>query len=66
MRDYHVNLFYRDDDNGYITDSSDFQLCSAFGTIMDEELREVLIDKNRGLRQHKEVSSKSQKKFIVH
>src|SRR5262245_2242863 len=30
MKDYHINVFYSDDD-GYIADIPDLQYCSAFG-----------------------------------
>lgn len=42
MKDYHVNLFYSDDDGGYIADIPDLKSCSAFGETPEEALREVL------------------------
>ena len=42
MRDYHINIFYSDDDEGYIADIPDLEACSAFGATADEALREVL------------------------
>ncbi len=42
MRDYHVNLFYSDDDEGYIADIPDLKNCSAFGETPEEALSEVL------------------------
>ncbi len=41
MRDYHINIFYSDDDGGYIADIPDLEACSAFGDTPDEALREV-------------------------
>jgi len=41
MRDYHINIFYSEDDEGYIADIPDLESCSAFGEIPDEALREV-------------------------
>jgi predicted RNase H-like HicB family nuclease len=41
MRDYHINIFYSDDDDGYIADIPDLEACSAFGETPDEALREV-------------------------
>jgi predicted RNase H-like HicB family nuclease len=41
MRDYHINIFYSDDDDGYIADIPDLEACSAFGATPDEALREV-------------------------
>lgn len=41
MRDYHINIFYSEDDEGYIADIPDLVMCSAFGQTPDEALREV-------------------------
>jgi predicted RNase H-like HicB family nuclease len=41
MRDYHINIFYSEDDNGYIADIPDLESCSAFGDTPDEALQEV-------------------------
>jgi predicted RNase H-like HicB family nuclease len=41
MRDYHINIFYSDDDEGYIADIPDLEACSAFGGTPEEALREV-------------------------
>ena len=42
MKDYHINVFYSEDDEGYIADIPDLQHCSAFGSTPEEALREVL------------------------
>ena len=42
MKDYHINLFYSEDDEGYIADIPDLKKCSAFGETPEEALREVL------------------------
>ena len=42
MKDYHVNLFYSEEDEGYIADIPDLKHCSAFGETQEEALREVL------------------------
>jgi predicted RNase H-like HicB family nuclease len=42
MKDYHINIFYSDDDDGYIADIPDLRHCSAFGETPDEALSEVL------------------------
>jgi predicted RNase H-like HicB family nuclease len=42
MKDYHINVFYSEDDEGYIADIPDLQHCSAFGATPGEALREVL------------------------
>lgn len=41
MLDYHINIFYSDDDEGYIADIPDIESCSAFGDTPDEALHEV-------------------------
>ena len=41
MKDYHINIFYSDEDGGYIADIPDLQACSAFGATPEEALREV-------------------------
>jgi predicted RNase H-like HicB family nuclease len=41
MRDYHINIFYSDDDEGHIADIPDLEACSAFGETPDEALHEV-------------------------
>ncbi len=41
MRDYHINIFFSEDDGGYIADIPDLEACSAFGDTPDEALREV-------------------------
>ncbi|MFZ0241192.1 MAG: type II toxin-antitoxin system HicB family antitoxin [Desulfobacterales bacterium] len=41
MRDYHINIFYSEDDGGYIADIPDLDACSAFGETPDEALHEV-------------------------
>ena len=42
MKDYHINVFCSEDDEGYIADIPDLPHCSAFGTTPEEALREVL------------------------
>ena len=39
---YHINIFYSDDDGGYIADIPDLRHCSAFGGTPEEALDEVL------------------------
>lgn len=43
MKDYHINIFYSDNDNGYIADIPDLKNCSAFGETQNEALKQVLI-----------------------
>jgi len=42
MKDYHINIFYSGDDDGYIADIPDLRHCSAFGKTPNEALSEVL------------------------
>lgn len=41
MKDYHINIFYSDEDGGYIADIPDLDSCSAFGSTPEEALNEV-------------------------
>lgn len=46
MKDYHINIFYSDEDEGYIADIPDLKGCSAFGNTPEEALKEVLLAKS--------------------
>jgi predicted RNase H-like HicB family nuclease len=41
MSEYHINLFYSEEDEGWIADLPDLQSCSAFGNTPEEALSEV-------------------------
>ena len=41
MKDYHINIFYSDEDGGYIADVPDLECCSAFGHTPGEALAEL-------------------------
>ena len=41
VSDYHINIFYSEEDGGYIGDIPDLEACSAFGATPDEALAEV-------------------------
>jgi len=41
MKDYHINIFYSEEDAGYIADIPDLDACSAFGETPDRALSEV-------------------------
>lgn len=45
MKDYHINIFYSEEDEAYIADIPDFEMCSAFGDTPEEALSEVLAAK---------------------
>ena len=49
MKDYHINIFYSDEDDGYIADIPDLKYCSAFGDTPEEALKEVLTAKEAWL-----------------
>jgi predicted RNase H-like HicB family nuclease len=41
MRDYHINIFFSEEDDGYIADIPDLDACSAFGDTPEKALAEV-------------------------
>ena len=41
MKDYHINIFYSQEDGGYIADFPDLGSCSAFGATPAEALAEL-------------------------
>ena len=43
MKDYHINIFYSEEDGGYIADTPDLKNCSAFGETPQAALAEMLI-----------------------
>lgn len=49
MKDYHINIFYSEEDGGYIADIPDLDACSAFGETAEEALREVQLAKQAWL-----------------
>jgi predicted RNase H-like HicB family nuclease len=42
MKDYHMNVFYSEEDEGYIADIPDLLHCAAFGETPEQALAEVL------------------------
>jgi predicted RNase H-like HicB family nuclease len=50
MKDYHINVFYSDDDDGYIADIPDLRYCSACGATPEEAVRQVQIAKAAWLK----------------
>jgi predicted RNase H-like HicB family nuclease len=49
MTDYHINIFYSEDDGGYIADIPDLEFCSAFGETPMRALSEVELAKEAWL-----------------
>jgi predicted RNase H-like HicB family nuclease len=45
MKDYHINIFYSEEDGGYIADIPDLEACSAFGKTPEEALKQIEIAK---------------------
>lgn len=41
MKDYHINIFYSEEDRGYIADIPDLEACSALGATPEEALAEL-------------------------
>ena len=54
MKDYHINVFFSDEDDGYIADIPDLKFCSAFGKSPEEAMHEVLIAKSLWLETARE------------
>jgi predicted RNase H-like HicB family nuclease len=42
VNDYHINVFFSEDDGGYIADIPDLEACSAFGETPQQAVAEVL------------------------
>jgi predicted RNase H-like HicB family nuclease len=55
MSDYHINIFYSAEDNGYIADIPDLDSCSAFGRTPEAALKEVQIAKAAWLQSAKDL-----------
>ncbi len=49
MRDYHINVFWSQEDNAYIADIPDLKYCSAHGATPEEAVREVMTAKDAWL-----------------
>ncbi|MEK7204621.1 MAG: type II toxin-antitoxin system HicB family antitoxin [candidate division NC10 bacterium] len=41
MNDYHINIFFSEEDGGYIADIPDLDSCSAFGETPEQALAEL-------------------------
>jgi len=55
LSDYHVNLFYSEEDGGYIADIPDLEACSGFGETQQEALAEVEIARDAWLATAREL-----------
>jgi predicted RNase H-like HicB family nuclease len=54
MADYHINIFYSEEDGGYIADIPDLTACSAFGATPEQALAEVELVKGAWLEAARE------------
>ena len=45
LKDYHINIFWSEEDGGYIADVPDLEARSAFGSTPEEALHEVQVAK---------------------
>ncbi|MEX0774453.1 MAG: type II toxin-antitoxin system HicB family antitoxin [Phycisphaeraceae bacterium] len=45
MQDYHINVFYSEEDGCWVADIPDLKSCSAFGDTPEEAVREIQIAK---------------------
>lgn len=54
MKDYHINIFYSEEDQAYIADIPDLKFCSAHGATPEEALAEVLIARDLWLETARE------------
>ena len=57
-RDYHVNIFWSEEDDCYIADIPDLKYCSAFGDTQEKALAELLIAKEAWLEVAREKGKK--------
>jgi predicted RNase H-like HicB family nuclease len=54
MADYHINVFWSEEDGCYVADIPDLAFCSAFGDSPEEALRQVLVAKEAWLESARE------------
>jgi predicted RNase H-like HicB family nuclease len=57
MTDYHINIFYSQEDNCYVADIPDLKYCSAFGDTPEEAVHEVMIAKSAWLETAREANT---------
>ena len=49
MKDYHIKIFYSEEDEAYIADIPDLKYCSAIGETPQQALHEVIFAKTAWL-----------------
>lgn len=58
MKDYHINIFYSEEDKCYVADIPDLKYCSAFGDTPESALSEALKAKDLWLLSARENGKK--------
>jgi predicted RNase H-like HicB family nuclease len=53
---YHINIFYSMEDEGFVADIPDLSFCSAFGETPEKALQEVLLAKELWLEAARETN----------
>jgi predicted RNase H-like HicB family nuclease len=64
MKDYHINIFYSDEDGGYIADIPDLEACSAFAKTPEKALAEVEIAKVAWLKAARKAGKRGEEKGV--
>ncbi len=64
LTDYHINIFFSDEDGCYVADLPDFEYCSAFGATPEEALAELRIAKEAWLEAAREKGARSRRRGI--
>ena len=54
MADYHINIFFSEEDGCYVADLPDFEYCSAFGATAEEALAELRVAREAWLQAARE------------
>ena len=49
MKDYHINIFYSEEDEAYIADIPDLKYCSAIAETPHQAIHEVILAKTAWL-----------------
>lgn len=58
MRDYHINIFYSNEDKSYIADIPDLKFCSASGATPHKALEEILIAQKLWLEEARSIGAR--------
>jgi len=64
LNNYHINIFYSEEDDGFIADIPDLEHCSAFGATPEEALKEVLIAEELWLKETEKIPKAKYKPLI--